>query len=80
MTSAPVFPATVVFNELKTVNADHGNLDCGTSQHEFCFSQGNKQGDFELFCSSTITSNQEREAEIRVNVTPFSPVSVLITR
>ncbi|KAL3972580.1 acyl-CoA dehydrogenase [Sarotherodon galilaeus] len=91
MTSDPVFPATLVFNELKTVNADHelmlsrqdanitadhGDLDCVMPQHEFCFSQGNKQGDFELFCSSTITSNREREAEIRVNVTPFSPVSV----
>ncbi|CAI5671478.1 unnamed protein product [Oreochromis niloticus] len=84
-------PAVPIFNELKTenadheltlirqdenINADHGNLDCVMPQHEFCLPEGNKQGDFELFCSSTITSNQEMEADIRVNVTPFSPVSV----
>ncbi|XP_025760985.1 uncharacterized protein LOC109199601 [Oreochromis niloticus] len=86
-----VLPAVPISNELKTedadheltlirqdenINADHGNLDCVMPQHEFCLPEGNKQGDFELFCSSTITSNQEMEADIRVNVTPFSPVSV----
>ncbi|KAL3986922.1 discs, large-associated protein 1 [Sarotherodon galilaeus] len=84
-------PAVPIFDELKTenadheltlirqdenINADHGNLDCVMPQHEFCLPEGNKQGDFELFCPNTIASNQEMEADIRVNVTPFSPVSV----